>query len=285
MRFPRRSSCAKSGPCTKIAAVIDIGANLGTSIPSRLRRTYYAARVRQESRRSSPRGRASRKATRCASSRGPPSGSRRARPIPPRGPSASREDFSSGSLDALRALARRPEVRAIGECGLDFDRNFSPRTLSSVVSRRSSNSRRSCVCGFSARTLGCGRVHGDPRSLPSAGAASSIASRRGRRALPISICTILELTGWICDERRGTHLVDLVRRHPARSHHDRDGRAIYLFRAHSLVRSARATVEMSPGFCPGFSRPSRRRGRVRRGACLRNGCNDDGVFGLESTSS
>jgi TatD DNase family protein len=33
---------------------------------------------------------------------------------------------SPEALEELRVLARRPEVRAVGECGLDFDRNFSP---------------------------------------------------------------------------------------------------------------------------------------------------------------
>src|SRR5438067_503841 len=33
------------------------------------------------------------------------------------------------TLPALRELAAQPEVRAIGECGLDYNRDFSPRPL------------------------------------------------------------------------------------------------------------------------------------------------------------
>ena len=32
-----------------------------------------------------------------------------------------------GLLERIKELAARPEVRAIGECGLDFNRDFSPR--------------------------------------------------------------------------------------------------------------------------------------------------------------
>ena len=33
--------------------------------------------------------------------------------------------FNESSLDKLRSLASNPQVKAIGECGLDFNRNFS----------------------------------------------------------------------------------------------------------------------------------------------------------------
>jgi TatD DNase family protein len=37
------------------------------------------------------------------------------------------KDLNSFVIDKLRTLAMEPEVVAIGECGLDFNRNFSPR--------------------------------------------------------------------------------------------------------------------------------------------------------------
>jgi TatD DNase family protein len=38
-------------------------------------------------------------------------------------------DLTADTLPALRELAREPEVRAVGECGLDYFRDFSPRDL------------------------------------------------------------------------------------------------------------------------------------------------------------
>src|SRR5689334_11774343 len=38
-------------------------------------------------------------------------------------------DLTDETLPALQSLAREPEVRAVGECGLDYFRDFSPRDL------------------------------------------------------------------------------------------------------------------------------------------------------------
>jgi Tat protein secretion system quality control protein TatD with DNase activity len=60
------------------------------------------------------------------------------------------------TIAALRTLAARANVLAIGECGLDFDRDFSPRPVQDrVLSRRSSSSRQgagACRCSCTSAT-------------------------------------------------------------------------------------------------------------------------------------
>lgn len=43
------------------------------------------------------------------------------------------KDVSEHWRDDLRALAAQPQIRAIGECGLDFNRNFSPPDIQLAV--------------------------------------------------------------------------------------------------------------------------------------------------------
>jgi TatD DNase family protein len=122
------------------------------------------------------------------------------------------------TLGELRNLARAPEVVAVGECGLDYDRDFSPRPqqraafeaqleLAAELRKPVFLHQRSAHEDFerilkNARTrLVGGVVHcftGDARELDA--------------YLELGLC--IGITGFICDERRGTHLRELVRRIP-----------------------------------------------------------------------
>jgi len=127
--------------------------------------------------------------------------------------------FDRQTQGELRALARSPEVVAIGECGLDYDRDFSPReaqraafeaqlelaaTLEKPVflHERSAHEDFLRIVQNARRTLVGGVVHcftGGARELDC--------------YLDLGLC--IGITGFICDERRGTHLRSLVRRIPS----------------------------------------------------------------------
>lgn len=122
------------------------------------------------------------------------------------------------TLDALRELAAHPQVVAIGECGLDFNRDFSPRP----VQRRWYEAQIELAADIEL-----------PLFLHERDAAGDMLEVLGRyrdrlRAAVIHCFTgdaaVLDaylaldlhigITGWICDERRGYHLHELVRKIP-----------------------------------------------------------------------
>jgi TatD DNase family protein len=121
-------------------------------------------------------------------------------------------------LETLRQLVARPECVAVGECGLDFNRDFSPRPVQERV--------------FEAQ-LEIAAATGKPLFLHERDAharfVAILARQRGRLAGAVVHCFTgsaaeldaylamdlhIGITGWICDERRGLHLRELVRRIP-----------------------------------------------------------------------
>ncbi|OOE58399.1 MULTISPECIES: TatD family hydrolase [Salinivibrio] len=117
-------------------------------------------------------------------------------------------------LSAIQQLAQRPEVVAIGECGLDFNRDFSPRPQQEAVFEaqlalaaelsmpvfmhcRDAHDRwfailRPWLDKLPAAVLHC--FTGDDRSL--------------RDCLDAGL--YIGVTGWLCDERRGQQLQQQV---------------------------------------------------------------------------
>ena len=120
--------------------------------------------------------------------------------------------------DAIRALVGRGAV-AIGECGLDFNRNYSPHPA-----------QEECFAG----QIELGLALKKPLFLHSRDAHPRFAEilKSSKIELAVAHCFTGErdelrayldlglyigITGWICDERRGRHLLELVREIP----HDR----------------------------------------------------------------
>jgi TatD DNase family protein len=126
-------------------------------------------------------------------------------------------DLTDATLPTLQALAGEPEVRAVGECGLDYFRDFSPRDLQ----RR--------AFGWQ---LELARATGKPVFLHQRDAHDDFIAilREHRVTRGVAHCftagererdAYLEqglhigITGWINDERRGLHLREVVKGIPA----------------------------------------------------------------------
>ncbi|MCG8424557.1 MAG: TatD family hydrolase [Proteobacteria bacterium] len=124
----------------------------------------------------------------------------------------------NNTLALLRELAARPQVVAIGECGLDFYRDLSPRPVQRAW--------------FEAQVeLACDLAM--PLFLHERDASDAMLEilRRYRRSVRAAVIHCftgtarqldayldldlhIGITGWICDERRGRHLHDLVGKIP-----------------------------------------------------------------------
>ena len=121
------------------------------------------------------------------------------------------------ALDQVRALTKSEEVVAIGECGLDFNRDFSPRPdqekwfaaqvdLAEELQMPLFLHERDAHQRFREILL----AH--RRSTPAVLHCFTGTRDELRASLDLGLC--IGITGWICDERRGIHLRELVREIP-----------------------------------------------------------------------
>ncbi len=124
------------------------------------------------------------------------------------------KDFDDNALEALRNLATRDEVVAIGECGLDYNRNLSPPE----DQRRCFEAQVELACALGMplflheREAGADllEVLSRHRARFSKAVVHCFTGDEATLRAYIDLDLHIGITGWICDERRGLHLRDLV---------------------------------------------------------------------------
>ncbi|WP_339512206.1 TatD family hydrolase [Pseudomonas sp. RL_15y_Pfl2_60] len=126
--------------------------------------------------------------------------------------------WSSDSASQLKALLAHPRVRAVGECGLDFNRDFSPRPQQEkVLEEHLALAVELKLPVFlherdaSQRLL---EILSDYRDKLPAAVVHCFTGEKRALFNYLDLDLHIGITGWICDERRGTHLQPLVREVP-----------------------------------------------------------------------
>ena len=125
-------------------------------------------------------------------------------------------DVSEGEL---RALLATPEVVAVGECGLDYFRDFVPRSVQHTAFERQLE-----LAGATKKPV---FLHQRDAHADFLAVMRQFEGRLGPAVVHCFTGTSKELssyldrgwfiglTGWLCDERRGAHLRSLVRHIPS----------------------------------------------------------------------
>jgi len=129
------------------------------------------------------------------------------------------QELSAAELPQLRALLAAPGVVAVGECGLDYYRNFAPRAAQLRAFELQLRLAAECALPVFLHQrdahedfMAVLRTH---RPALTAGVAHCFTG--GQRELEdyLALELSIGITGWFCDERRGAHLAGLVAQIPA----------------------------------------------------------------------
>jgi len=124
------------------------------------------------------------------------------------------KDFGVADLNWIRDLSRDPQVVAVGECGLDFFRNFSPqadqeRAFHHQLEAATDNGLPVFLHQRDAHETFCAILDEHLGGLSGA-VAHCFTGQRAELDHYLERGLMIGITGWICDERRGHHLRDLI---------------------------------------------------------------------------
>jgi len=124
----------------------------------------------------------------------------------------------------MRALHVHPEVVAVGECGLDYFRDFSPRPAQRRAFERQLQIAADLAAAGTPKPLFLHQrdAHADfmavMRNFDGRHGPAVVHCFTGTRAEMFDCLDrdwYIGITGWLCDERRGAHLREIVKNIPA----------------------------------------------------------------------
>lgn len=127
-------------------------------------------------------------------------------------------DLDEDTGARLADLALAPEVVAVGECGLDYFRDFSPRSA-----QRQAFERQLSLAARIGKPVFLHQrdAHDDfvailreYRASLAGGVAHCFTAQGAELECYLELGLAIGITGWICDERRGASLVEAVRSIP-----------------------------------------------------------------------
>lgn len=123
-------------------------------------------------------------------------------------------EYSDDVHDDIRALLDEPEVVAVGECGLDYFRNFSPPAAQQTAFERQLD-----LAQASGLPVFLHQRDAQPEFLEilkprlsglSRAVAHCFTGTEAELRELLDLDLYIGITGWICDERRGVHLKESV---------------------------------------------------------------------------
>ena len=123
-------------------------------------------------------------------------------------------ELTADSLSVLEEFARQPEVVAAGECGLDYFRDFSPRPVQREAFHRqlelAARVRKPVFLHQRDAHEDFLAILKEHRQTLTGGVTHCFTGTGNELQAYLELGFAIGITGWICDERRGAHLLPLM---------------------------------------------------------------------------
>ncbi|AXR05247.1 TatD family hydrolase [Salinimonas sediminis] len=122
------------------------------------------------------------------------------------------KDVTTDDLQQLEVMAQQPGVVAIGECGLDFNRNFSPPDTQLVVfeAQLKIASKLNKTVYLHERDAFTAQLALLKQYPPVAGIAHCFTGTEQQMHDYLAVGLYIGITGWLCDDKRGESLQQAV---------------------------------------------------------------------------